>query len=402
MLLVLLTAFALSQSYRTTAAILAPDLQSTFGLSAQSLGAFAGLFGFSFAVAQLLVGVSVDVYGLRRTILSAFLLAVAGAVLSALAPSYAWLMAGQLLIGIGCSPAFLVCTVFIARYFASDRFAFFSGICLGMGGLGLLFTGTPLAWVVQHQGWRAGFFVLAALSVLSWVLIFLFVHEPPVVPSANGRKPAWGQAFAGFAHLLTIPCTWGILILGFSCYAAYLTLRGLWLGPLLIDRFHFTLIDSGNVALALSFIALFTPGVFGRLDPGPWRRRTWLARCSTVMALIFVGLALVYHPRGSVALMIAVGLLQGYTVLQFADVRSSYAPEVIGRALSLFTMSLFLGAATMQSITGVVATWASGHGLEPYRVVMLTIAVWLGMASLAFRFLPASPRLRESAGTLPS
>jgi hypothetical protein len=100
--------------------------------------------------------------------------------------------------------------------------------------------------------------------------------------------------------------------------------------------------------------------------------------------------------------MIAVGLLQGYTVLQFADVRSSYDPEVIGRAMSLFTMSLFLGAATMQSITGVVATWASGHGLEPYRVVMLTIAVWLGLASLAFRFLPASPRLRESAGTLPS
>ena len=273
MLLALLSGFALSQAFRTTTAILAQGLTAEFGLSAQSLGAFAGLFGLSFGVAQLLMGVGLDLYGLRRTVLTAFPLAIAGATLSAVAPSYAWLMAGQLLIGMGCSPAFLACTLFIARHFPADRFAFLSGVAMGVGGLGLLFTGTPLAWLVQHGGWRTGYAALAGLSALSWLLIYLRVHEPPLPTPPAAAQETWGQALRGFAELLLLPHTWGILLLGMSGYAAFLSLRGLWLAPLLMDRFHLTLVDSGNVALGLSLIALFAPGLAGRLDPGVKRRR---------------------------------------------------------------------------------------------------------------------------------
>ena len=85
MLLCLLSAFALSQAYRTVTAIMATGLQHDFGLSAASLGAFAGLFGLSFGVTQFVMGIGMDVVGLRRTVLSAFPLTVIGAALSALA-----------------------------------------------------------------------------------------------------------------------------------------------------------------------------------------------------------------------------------------------------------------------------------------------------------------------------
>ncbi|HQD15212.1 MAG TPA: MFS transporter, partial [Ottowia sp.] len=95
MLLALLSGFALSQSYRTITAIVAQGLQQDFGLSAQSLGAFAGLFGLSFGVAQLLMGITMDRYGLRPTVLASAPVSIAGAALSALAPSHGWLMLGQ-------------------------------------------------------------------------------------------------------------------------------------------------------------------------------------------------------------------------------------------------------------------------------------------------------------------
>ncbi|MDD2547718.1 MAG: MFS transporter, partial [Burkholderiaceae bacterium] len=117
MLLSLLSAFALSQAYRSVTAIIATGLQTDFGLSSSSLGAFAGLFGLAFGVTQFFMGIGMDLYGLRRTVLSAFPLAVVGAALSAWAPHYGWLMLGQMLIGVGCAPAFLACTVFIARPF---------------------------------------------------------------------------------------------------------------------------------------------------------------------------------------------------------------------------------------------------------------------------------------------
>ncbi|HEY9094229.1 MAG TPA: MFS transporter, partial [Hydrogenophaga sp.] len=143
MLLALLSAFALSQAFRTVTAIMATSLQSDFGLTAGSLGTFAGLFALSFGIAQFVMGIGMDLYGLRRTVLTVFPLAITGATLSAAAPGYGWLMVGQLLIGVGCAPVFLSCTVFISRHFPSSRFAFVSGVGMGVGGLGLLLTGTP-------------------------------------------------------------------------------------------------------------------------------------------------------------------------------------------------------------------------------------------------------------------
>ncbi|MEG2999139.1 MAG: MFS transporter [Comamonas sp.] len=396
MLVSLLSAFALSQAYRTVTAIIATGLQADFGISSQSLGAFAGLFGLSFGVAQLLMGIGMDVYGLRRTVLLSFPLSVVGAALSALSPSYGWLMLGQLLIGVGCAPVFLASTVFISRHFPSDRFAFFSGLGMGVGGLGLLFTGTPLAWVVQHWGWRTGFGVLAVLSLLSWLLIAWRVHEPVSPHTASQQRESWGQAFARMGALFKLPHTLGILILGMSCYAAFLSLRGLWLGPMLIGRYQFSLVESGNVALLVSLISLFTPAMFGRMDPGPARRRRWLNNFSLLMATLFLLMAFLHHAAANVALILLMGLVSGYSILQYADVRSSYPPELTGRALSLFTMAMFLGVALMQWLTGIVAAWAEGRGIEPYQAVMVSIAAMLAVASTAFRFLPSSPLLQSS------
>ena len=88
MLLALLSAFAMGQAYRTVTAIMATGLQGDFGLSASSLGTFAGVFGLAFGVTQFFIGIGMDLYGLRRTVLTAFPLAIAGAVLSAAAPNY--------------------------------------------------------------------------------------------------------------------------------------------------------------------------------------------------------------------------------------------------------------------------------------------------------------------------
>lgn len=396
MLLALLSGFALSQAFRTITAILAQGLQQDFGISASSLGAFAGLFGLSFGVAQLLMGIGMDLYGLRRTVLCAFPFATLGAVLSAAAPSYGWLMLGQLLIGVGCSPAFLACTIFIARHFPTERFAFFSGLSMGVGGLGLLFTGSPLAWVVELGGWRSGFWLLSALCALSWLLIFVKVHEPALPNASPATQETWGTAFLRMAELLTLPHTWGMLVLGMSCYAAFLSLRGLWIGPLMMDRYGFSLVHSGHVAFVVSLISLFTPAIFGRLDPGTLARRQWLANLSLCMAALFVLLALWQHATGSILTVIAMALLSGYGLLQYADVRASYPNHMTGRALSLFTMAMFLGVALMQWFTGIVAAWAQQQGWEAYTAVALTIALWLTAASIAYRLLPASPLLQTT------
>ena len=397
MLLVLTSAFALSQSFRTVAAIMATPLQRDFGLSAQALGLFAGAFHFAFGALQLFMGIGIDLQGVRRTVLIAFPLAVVGAVVSALSQHFAVLVLGQVLIGIGCAPAFLVCTVFIARHFPAERFASISGLAMGLGSIGMLLTGTPLAWLIQHSSWRMGFFALAGGSALAWAAIFWLVYEPTPLASSVPAAPArlsLSAALRSYGALFSLPHTLGIVVLGAVTYASFLSLRGLWLGPLLIERHGFSLVQSGNAALAMSLVGLFGPALFGRIDPGATRRRRWILLCTGATAALFGAMAFNRGAAFDVAASGAIGLLSGYIVLQYADVKAAYPAHMTGRAMAVFTMAMFLGIAVMQWFTGVVASAATAHGVDPFLGVLLTIAALLALGGLAFRWLPGPASAR--------
>ncbi len=416
MLIALTGGFALSQAYRTVAAIMAPQLQAEFHLDPQALGIFAGIFHFAFGALQLLMGIGIDLYGVRRTVLLAFPLTIAGSLLSFFSVRFGWLLTGQALIGIGCAPAFLVCTVFIAQRFPATRYASLSGIVLGVGGVGMLATGTPLAWLIEAFSWRAGFLALAILSTIAWLTIAWFVREADTpagsearASAPDGETPAplsgqpsaslagdttersLGAALRGFASLLAMRHTWGILGLATVSYAAFVSLRGLWLGPLLVDHYGFSLVASGNVAIAVSVASMLGPALFGRADPGHARRRRWIFGCTALSALSFALLAPALNPGFDIAVSIVYAVLSGYGVLQYADVRDAYPASMTGRALSLFTMALFLGVALMQWLTGVAASMAAARGLPPFAFAFATIALMLAAGAVLFALLPQPP-----------
>ncbi len=390
MLMALTAAFALSQAFRTVAALMAPPLQQAFALSPRELGLFAGAFHFSFGTLQLFMGMGIDVYGPRRTVLAVFPLAVIGALVTATADGFAQLLVGQVITGIGCAPAFLVCTVFIAQRFPAERFASVSGMTLGIGSVGLLLTGTPMAWIIEAWSWRAGFVALAAGAVLAWLAILLFVRDAPASAAPTPRPPML-KALRGYGELFRLPHTWGIVGLALFTYAAFLALRGLWLGPLLVDRHGFSLVQTGNVALVVSIVGMFGPPLFGRLDPGEARRRRWITGCTVTVAAMYGVMAMAPGAATEVALAVAMSLLGGYIVLQYADVKAAYPVQMTGRAMAVFTMAMFLGVALMQWLTGLVASAAPALGLETYTAVLGAIAALLMVGVAAFRWLPAPP-----------
>ena len=395
MLFALTTAFALSQAWRTVAAIMAAPLQSDFHLSAQDLGLFAGAFHFAFGAMQLFMGIGIDLQGVRRTVLTAFPVAIAGSALSAMANSYAMLVLGQVLIGIGCAPAFLVCTVFIARHFPARHFAAVSGLTMGLGGIGMLLTGTPLAWLIQASSWRMGFVVLGGLAALAWLLVWRLVHEPALAPALATRaapRESLGEAFGKFGALFLLPHTLGIVLLAGVGYAAFLSLRGLWLGPLLMQRHGFTLLESGNVALLMSLASLLGAPLFGWLDPGPRHRRRWIVGFTLLLAGLFAVFAVTHSEWIDVAGPVVIGLLSSCLVLQYADVRSAYPAALTGRALAVFTMAMFMGVAAMQWLTGLIASQAAAHGADPFTAVLGCIAALLAAGALAYVLLPGPSR----------
>jgi len=401
MLIALASAFALSQAFRTVGAMMATPLSGHFGLSPQQIGTWAGTFHFMFGIMQLAMGVSIDTFGVRRTVLAAFPLAVAGAALCAVASSFHALLLGQALIGVGCAPAFLACTVFIARHFDASRFTAMSGLVMSLAGLGILFTGTPLALLIEAASWRAGYAVLAVFAVLSWIIVFWRVREPVRSPdpassrAAAEERQSLRKAVRELLPLFAMPHTLGLLCFACVSYAAFITLRGLWLGPVLHDRHGLSLVSSGNVALVMTIAGMISPAMFGRLDPGGARRGRWLMGCAFAAAVIFAFMAFTHSLAVDIGLPILYGLLSGYSVLQYSYTRAAYPAAMTGRALSLLNMAMFLGVSLMQWTTGVAASWAASNGVEPFRAVFLTITAMLAVGTLAFLLLP---RAHEKSG----
>ena len=396
MLMALTCGFALSQAYRTVATLMAPQLQAEFAATPQALGIFAGAFHFAFGALQIFIGIGIDLQGIRRTVLAVFPLAVAGSVLAASAHRFEWLVMGQALIGVGCAPAFLVCTVFIARRYAAERFSAVSGLVLGLGGVGMLATGSPLAWLIDASSWRAGFGVLAALSAITWLAIWRWVDEPAPATSGDGKETI-GNAIRRFGALLMLPHTAGIVALAAVTYASFITVRGLWLGPLLIARHGFSLVEAGHVAFAVSLASMIGPPIFGSLDPGPGTRRRWLVAGTLVVAALLGLVAANLGASTDVLLLTVFGLVSGYMVIQYADVRAAYPASLTGRALALLTMAMFLGVAAMQWFTGWVAGLAPALGLDPFVAALCAIVALLAGGAIAYVALPQPMKISARA-----
>jgi len=136
------------------------------------------------------------------------------------------------------------------------------------------------------------------------------------------------------------------------------------------------------------FADLSGQGRFGRFDPGDRKRRGWILAFALACSAIFAGMALGPGAVLDVAAALAIGLLSGFIVWQYADVRSAYPARMTGRAMAVFTMAMFLGVALMQWLTGLAASAAANLRIEPYAAVLGSIAGFLLLGALAFHLLP--------------
>jgi predicted MFS family arabinose efflux permease len=394
MLMALTTVAAMSQAFRTVATVVAGKLEAEFGASAQDIGLVAGAFHLAFALAQIPIGVALDIYGPRRTVSAAFLLALLGALLSAAAPNLLVLIAGQFLIGIGCAPAFLGTIVFINNHYPAGQFARLSGMVLALSGIGMLVTGTPLAWIVDNGSWRAGFLALAVCTALVLAAVYRLVSDD--APRREERHETLKEAFGKVGPILTERHTLGILALGAVAYSAFLSFRGLWAVPLFMDRHGLTLIESGHVMLAVSIATILGPPLFGLIAMADRARRFWLIGTALLYIFLFIMLADAAPLLVDVVLAVVSGLLTGYFVLQYADVRAAYAEDVAGRAFAVFNTVVFLGVALMQWATGLASSLATTHGADPLVTVFVVVASLLGAGTAVFILLPWPPAMRKA------
>ena len=393
---VLTLAFAISQAFRTVPAITVNGIAEDLHAGPAALALFGGVFHWSFAVMQVPVGLALDIFGVRRAVIALSGFAILGGAICTFAPDMNALFLGQILIGIGCAPAFMAAIVFTSQHWPVARFAAISGLVLAIGSGGMLLSATPLAWVIDRWSWRSAFGVLTIMSIFTLLASALILENSAVQRSRRLAPEIWA-AFYGLRFVLFGQRPVALLAIGFVSYGAVITIRGLWVVPMFVERYGLSLLSAGNVALLFSISMILGPAVAGHFDPGDKARPAIittiaLAIAATVGALaIFDGFSLWLDA----ILCVVLGFLSGFFILIYAEARSSYPPELTGRGLTALNMSFFLGAAVAQSLSGVIAAVAQQAGWNAIDAVLLFLTTSLLAGTVCFFTLirAAKPRV---------
>jgi len=385
-LLALACGHMLSTLLRTIPAVSLDVMAADFRTAPQTLASLTSIYHFAFAASQIPVGAAMDRFGVRPVSLTLLAGTILGALASGLGTGPVSFLFGQLLLGIATSGMLMCPMTLAAKQMSSARFGLWSGIILSIGNIGMLLSASPLALVVEHYGWRAGFWISAGFGAAVALAVFLLVPKQPA-EHADPSSPL-SQMGEVLRIGLSRPLR-GLIALALVSLAASLVLRGLWGGPWLMEIKALSRVEAGNVLGLFTLALIAGPALMGFLDRSFGHRREVLAATHSLAGLLLalaaagapnyplaelLGIKAVPAPIDA-ALFVLMGIAISTQPLLFGMTRQLAGAQNAGKALSAINLAFFLGTALMQSATGVVA---AAFGL-PAVLLFMAAALIVGV-----------------------
>lgn len=377
--------YFLSYLYRSTNAVIAPQLIDEVGLSAGDLGMITSAYFLTFAAAQVPLGLLLDRFGPRRVQATFLLFAALGAILFAIGHSKEILAVARGLVGLGVAGGLMASFKAITLWFPERRWPLVNGCFMGMGGLGAVAATAPLEAALGYMDWRGVFVGLAGITVAVSAIIFFTVPERAERP----KRSSLSDQLAGLRHIYTDRLFWRFAPLTITALAANMAIQSLWAGPWLKDIAGLERADVANYLFVLT--AAMTVGFVSNGVIADFLER-WNVGLGKIVGwgmIIFLGaqaaITFELDPTG-IWPWILFGLTMNIVVLAYPLLSRHFPLEYAGRVNTGLNVLAFSGVYVAQyGIGAIIDLWppaADGSYLpEAYRAAFGT---FLGLQVLAF------------------
>src|SRR5258708_855411 len=355
MLAVMIVLAILSQFFRSSNGVIAPELMHDLNINAEELGITSSTFFIVFALLQIPIGVFFDRYGVRWVLPLMLLVGVAGSWVFALAHSLAFLVLARFLIGFGFAGLMVGSLVVLAHWHSPARFTGAMTLLFAAANAGSLLATLPLAAATEWVGWRLTFFGLGALTAILALLLFIVVRdEPPGEVRQRQRPESLYESVRGLVEVVRLPGLARILPLVSIAYASTITILGLWGGPYLHDVYGLDRVARGNALSVMAIAVIPGPPAYGPFYQRLGTFRGVVIGGGVTTGLLFLLMApLAEAPLAtSLALLVALSFVGAYSPGVMAHGRALVPPSLAGRGTTTLNASLMGGAAVLQGVTG--------------------------------------------------
>jgi MFS transporter, ACS family, D-galactonate transporter len=382
-------------------------LHNAFGISTVMFGYLLSAYSWTYAALQLPSGLILDRFGVKLVgRIATFLWSVAsfGAAISTGLPAF---LGARLLLGVGEAPTFPANAKAIGYWFPAEERSLATAIFDSAAKLASAIGVPAIGLLLLRFGWRWSFAATGLVSVLYFVLFYVFYRNPSedmaLSPEERkyilerGAQPedrTMAAKGAPFGYLLRQRKVWG-LVLGFASYNYTFYLLLTWLPSYLSVTHHVDLLHSAMYTSVPWLFATFTDILMGGWlvdklvqrgrDPSFVRKAILMGGTtlglglmgaayahSVIAALVWISLAIgglsAASPVGwSIPSLIApresVGTLGG--ILNFGNQLSAIAAPIATGYVAQVTHSFFwaFGAAGVFLVIGI-----AGYGLLLGRI----------------------------------
>ncbi len=350
-LLVLSFTYFISQFYRTSLGILSNEMSTEFNLNPEQIGRLGGIFFLSFALVQIPIGILLDRFNAKSIIIGFLIVIYCGTLMFPVATNYNTLLLARALQGIGCGVCLMGPLVIISKLAPKSKFALYSGVVVGLGGLGGLAATYPFNFLIEIHGWRISFLLTSFFILLNLITIILFSKRIPL-KSANNISLNL-QAFANIIKNKNFLYMLPMSVFGYSSFAFLLTLWGS--KYLSIVQSY----DSNFISISLMIMALsWTIGSisFGLLENKLKKKKIIVLTSAVFLALLIFILSFLEGAEKEIILVIflLIGFTGAFTLVLISHYRSLFDEEIIGKVLTTANLFNFSGVFFVQWLIGFV------------------------------------------------
>jgi len=241
---------------RINLSVAAPQLQKVFDLGPADLGFLLSAYSWTYTALQVPMGLVVDRLGVTRIGRWGSLLWTIASAVTAVAGGYWGIVAARFLLGVAEAPSFPTVSKATGHWFPRSERARATAIFDASAKFSNV-VGIPLiAFAVVRFGWRWGFVITSAISLVYFVAFCLLYRDPSADRRLSRRErehilsggavpegASGAGAFGMMGYLLRQPKIWGLAI-GFGAYGYSFYLFLTWLPAYLVSTSGMSILRS--------------------------------------------------------------------------------------------------------------------------------------------------------------
>lgn len=362
---------------RTVLSPVMKDIQAEFGLSGTELGLVSSVFFLSYALLQIPAGVLGDRIGRKKVLVPGFILFGVFTAVTGMVKTFVQLLAARVVTGIGegtyYGPQYGISSEQIPQEFRSLGSAIInSGMAFGIA-LGLMAS----SWIAYTLGfgWRTPFYFVAALTIVTGLLIWCLVKEAPRPAAAAGQSQ--GGSFRALIENRNLLLTY--LMVFCSLFGFFMILT--WLPYYLQTERGISGKDIGNISSLVAWVSIPGGLLFARISDKLGKRRPLVIVLVPIAALSLVSIAFLQDVNQMIAAICVYGFFGKLALdpVLIANVADNASKESYGTAFGIFNFVGMSSSILAPVIAGLIADMTGSLAANFYISAAILLVGMFGM-----------------------